>query len=501
MKSKIVLWGNDAQDEKILIAIALRAEENKIDIWTFPESVATEDFYQQMMKEWRDGAGLEFPEPHTHLERELSVTESLLPDDIKVERTDVVQRAQTEWHFIVLSSKLHQAYASELEELKEKVEKLEEFDSAMWGSLKEFWGKLQEQVRERNLFRDHADKLRNHTNALFSKMKELRSKMDSEFEQVSKEAHDKFLAAIEDIEKKMSEGSRLRGLFEDLKKLQNDFRDTKFTREHRSQVWDKLNNAFKEVKQKRFGNRSDDGSSQHQRLQRRYDGLISAIKKMESSIHRDRKDLEYQQHKIDTTHGQLEAQIRQAKIVMIEERVRSKEEKLTEMQATRVTLEGRLKQMEQREARQAAKDAARQKIAVEMKAAAEARKADAEKLDKAAEEITEGKKSTSDDSVIEAVSATLGESLEDVVDTVKAVASVISGKIEDAIVDLKNDIMEPETTNPAAEEEASNAKPAEPAEPTERAETPKNAGEPAVADRKEETVDTDNEAENKVEEN
>ncbi|MFQ5447026.1 MAG: hypothetical protein ACE5FF_08830 [Saprospiraceae bacterium] len=96
MKSKIVLWGTNAQDEKILVAIALRAEENRVDIWTFPESVATEDFYQQMMKEWRDGAGLELPEPNTHLERELSVTEGLLPEDIKVERTDVVQRAQTE---------------------------------------------------------------------------------------------------------------------------------------------------------------------------------------------------------------------------------------------------------------------------------------------------------------------------------------------------------------------------------------------------------------------
>jgi hypothetical protein len=494
MKSKIVLWGNDAQDEKILIAIALRAEENKVDIWTFPESVATEDFYQQMMKEWRDGAGLELPEPHTHLERELSVTESLLPDDIKVERTDSVQRAQTEWHFIVLSSKLHHAYAAELEELKEKVEKLEDFDQAMWGTLKEFWGKLQEQVRERNLFRDHADKLRNHTNALFSKMKELRSKMDGEFEQVSQEAHDKFMAAIEEIEKKMSEGSRLRGLFEDLKNLQSDFRSTKFTREHRSKVWDKLNAAFKKVKQKRFGNRSDDGSSQHQRLQRRFDGLLSAIGKMESSIWRDRKDLEFQHHKIDTTHGQLEAQIRQAKIVMIEERVRSKEEKLAEMKGTQVTLEARLKQMDQREARQAAKNAARQKIAGEMKAAAEARKASADKLDKAAKEIAGGKKDASGDSVIDAVSATLGESLEDVVDTVKAVASVISGKIEDAIEDLKDDLAEPEAAKPAAGEDA----PA--AEPAETAETPENAGEPAEDVLVGETVDAENAAESKEEE-
>ena len=84
-----------------------------------------------------------FPEPNTHLERELGMSESLLPDEIKVERGDVVQRAQTEWHFLVLSNKLHEAYKGQLEELKEKVENLTKYDQGMWDSLKEFWGKVQ----------------------------------------------------------------------------------------------------------------------------------------------------------------------------------------------------------------------------------------------------------------------------------------------------------------------------------------------------------------------
>ncbi|MBI5916581.1 MAG: SUMF1/EgtB/PvdO family nonheme iron enzyme [Bacteroidetes bacterium] len=79
-----------------------------------------------------------------------------------------------------------------------------------------------------------------------------------------------------------------------------------------------------------------------QHIKRRYDGLISAIEKMEQSIGRDKNDLDFQRHKIDTTDGQLEAQIRQAKIVMIEERLSSKEEKLAEMNVTKEGLEKRL---------------------------------------------------------------------------------------------------------------------------------------------------------------
>ena len=468
MKSKLVLWGSNDQNEKLMVAVSLRIEDNKVDIWTFPESVATEDFYQQMMKDWRDGEGLDLPEPHTHLERELTISDSLLPEEIKVERGDVVQRAQTEWHFLVLSNKLHQVYKDQLEELKDKVAGLSKYDQGMWDGLKEFWGKVQGQVRERNLLRDHADVLRDNTNALFTKMKELRSKMDEEFDSISKETHDKFIAALDEVEKKTSEGARLPVMFDELKKLQRKFRDSKLNREHRNKVWEKLDAAFKIVKEKRFGASAvEEGNSPYQRTKRRFDGLLNAIGKMESSIKRDRSDLDFQNHKIATTGGQLEAQIRQAKMKMIEERVRSKEEKLDEMITTKVDLEKRLASQKEKEDRMEAQKAAKAKIAQEIKESEAAREADAEKLEKAAEEIagakTEEPKGAKpkakkekvekakaeepkeeapkeeEESVMDAVSATVGESLTDVVDTIKAAATIIGGKIGEALEDLKEE--------------------------------------------------------------
>ncbi|RMG80114.1 MAG: hypothetical protein D6714_15270 [Bacteroidetes bacterium] len=461
MKTKIVLWGTNDADERILIALALRTQDNKVDIWTFPEKVVTDEFYKQMMREWRDGGEVAFPEENQHVERELSVTESLLPDHIKTEKGDLIQRAQTEWHFIVLSAKLHQAYQSELDEIREKIDALEAFSQDAWDELKSFWDKLQSQVRERNLFRDHADTLRDKTNALFSKMKELRSKLDDEFKSRSEAHYNTFMAALADIEEKIKSETKLAPIFEELKKLQREYRNIKFTREHRTKVWNRIDAAFKAAKTKRFGSPEGSRTSALERLKRRYDGLIAAIEKMEKSIARDRDDLEFQKRKIERTDGQLEAQIRQAKILMIEERVRSKEDKLKEMNLTKAELERKMEAQKKREAkraeqeaREAAKAAAKAKIAEEIKTPppttpqpdAQPEPAEQPAPAEAPADDTEAAKAepaeAPKESVLEAAGTLLGESLADVVDTVKAVAEVVSDKIEASVEELKKDLEE-----------------------------------------------------------
>ncbi|MCB0545572.1 MAG: hypothetical protein KDC70_18745, partial [Saprospiraceae bacterium] len=135
MKNKVVIWGTNANEEKVLIALELKADANKVMLYTFPEALADDEFVNKMMNEWREGKEVEFPEGYTAFERELSVTESLLPDDLKVDRSDIIQRAQTEWHFAVLSAKLHAAYQQELAEFKEKIEALSTYDNKIWDSL------------------------------------------------------------------------------------------------------------------------------------------------------------------------------------------------------------------------------------------------------------------------------------------------------------------------------------------------------------------------------
>ena len=177
MKTKLVLWGANAQDERILITMELNMEEDSVVVRTYDQEAVTDEVYQNMMDLWREDKPVEgMPEPQTTTNRELNLTESLLPDEIKVERGDLVQRAQTEWHYVVLSTRLSQSYASELEELEDRIDRTEKFNTDIWENLKSFWSKVQSQLRDRTLLREHGDELRRRTNQAFAKMKELRSK-------------------------------------------------------------------------------------------------------------------------------------------------------------------------------------------------------------------------------------------------------------------------------------------------------------------------------------
>jgi hypothetical protein len=278
----------------------------------------------------------------------------------------------------------------------------------------------------------------------------MRKQMDSEVDKVSHEFAEKFSARLDEVEAKIKSGLGLQPLFNDLKRLQQEFKEAQLSRGDRAKIWKRIDLAFKIVKEKKFGDKGVRDTTALDRLNRRYQGLLSAIQKMEQSIRRDEKDKIFQDDRIANTEGQLEAQIRMAKLKMIDERLISKHEKLAEMEKTKVELEQRLarekKFIEDQQQQQAlkeelkeAKETVKQKIAETILTLAD--QADTEALEKAAEAIAEEKaqkkqKSKPKETLLDAIGETLGESLTDMGDSIGAIASVVTDKIEEAFKEM-----------------------------------------------------------------
>lgn len=367
MRTRLVVWGVNAKEEKVLLAVSLNADENKVDIWSIPEKEITEDFYNLMMSQWREGLDLDFPSSTEHRVTELTMAESILPDDLKVERSDIIQRAQMEWHFVILSTKLYKNFKNELEDLGDKIKRLEVYSQPLWDELKEMWTNVQQHIFDKNLFRDHADSLKEKSNALFDELKKLRKSLSAEIHQKSKETSDRISNKIEEVNQKIQSGALLKPLFDQLISIQKEMKEHSFSKTDRESLLSKLNEAFKIIREKREHKNSNreqnTGGTDH--IFRRYEGLIQAIKKMEQSIDFEKKNIDFENRRIASTSGQLEAQIRVAKIKMIEERIRSKEEKLKELLQTREKLELLTQKIKKREEKFKQRQERNEKIAIE----------------------------------------------------------------------------------------------------------------------------------------
>ncbi|MEL7160482.1 MAG: hypothetical protein AAFN92_06975 [Bacteroidota bacterium] len=396
MRNRIAVWGRDAQEKRVLLTIELQVADNIVRIQTYPEKIVTDEVYKLFMEQWRKGQEADLPEPDRVIARELSVTEGLLPDDLKAEQTDMILRAQTEWHFHVLSEKLAQTYKSELAEIEDRIERAGEYSSDLWNQAKKFWQKVQGQLQDKTLLREQGNDIRKRVDKTFDKLKSMREELNAKYKEESQEQVTKFGELLADAEKRIGEGTHLNKVFNDLREIQRKFHNVKFTKEDRDAIYQRIDAAFKAVKQKR--GQGGGGGGALGRTESRLEGLIKAMERMKSGIGRDNKDLEFEHRRIERTDGQLEKQIRQAKVVMIESRIASKQVKLDDMEKTKKMLEKKIAQQKKRAekdakkaAERAAAEAAKAKIAADM-ATKQVSPEEAAKLAAAAAALNEGKK-------------------------------------------------------------------------------------------------------------
>lgn len=361
MKTKLVLWGSDKDDKKVLVTLELLSAENQITMRIIPEDDATDELYSSLMDKWRENEDIAFPESTLISTQTLSMADSLLPEEIKVEKPEIVTKAQAEWPFVVLSEKLYTSYLSNIEALKEKISKTSSFEKGIWEELKSLQGKIQNQFKDRNLQREHIGDLRNKVNELFGMMKQLRSVQDAEYRELSNANFDKLTSTLGTIENQISDGEKFNVVFDALKALQRELKSSKLVREQRNELWERVDEAFKKVKEQKFGAQTTEAglTTALTRVNNRYNGLLSAIDRMNTSILRDKEELKGQLEKIKHSRfdNMLEQQISQAKANMIENRITSKESKLKEMNTTLEELESRIKNIKEKEEKRIKREA------------------------------------------------------------------------------------------------------------------------------------------------
>lgn len=324
MRDKIVFWATDKHNAEVLAIVQLRAADNKIDIWTVPKLAVSKALEEKIAQNWELIEVADLPENTAHLERSLDQV-SLLPDDLRTTNTDLVNRAEREWYVKVLSLKLEAQLENEIAQLDQQVQQLVQYDPELWTVTQSYWDKINKYYQERDLSRESAAKLRDRINACFNHLKALRKAEAEQTDQAGRQKADEFIAKIEAIYQQISPTANLTQLFNQLKNLQNNTQQQQLPQKVLRKVHHTFNRAFEAI-------RAERNNSQYQQITARINGLENALQRLNKSLKFDEEDLAYHQNRQNDANGQLEMQLRQAKIRLIEGNVQEKRAKIADMQ-------------------------------------------------------------------------------------------------------------------------------------------------------------------------
>ena len=359
MKTRFALWAilpakeEETAEVKRLIALELRPNDDQYDVWILDETNSSEQTFQALNTTWVKGKEAQLPtETAEHQTKPLRASEEFLFGGFETEQKDMASRIVTEWLFICASHKAFLNYCSEVEELKQRITNLNSYDRALFEELKAFSTRVQEQVQERNIFKEQSDKLRETINLLFDDLKLLRAEQESTMNEEFKKAMATMAAKLDLLEEQLNSGkANLAAHFNELKEAQVQMHELKLGRDHRKLIIERLDTLFNKNKELRFGSKTKEGGALNHKpaesfadhLAKRIEGLQKAINSMQESVDRDLGENENLEKRIKSGNAtQMEAQLRQAKASLVQERVKSKQLKLDDMNATMQDLQKQL---------------------------------------------------------------------------------------------------------------------------------------------------------------
>ena len=327
MEIRFVTWGTYKESKKVLIALELKKENYKVNIYTFDESIANKEFQDKMLTVWTKGGDVEFPEGMVQIERPLS-EDSLLPDDLRVEKTGKIRNLQNEWAYLLLTEKLVESIVEEIKDIKQKVFDSNVYIKDAFEQTKNIWEKILDHRRERNINNDKVDELKAEVNSIFDRLKELRNEENKKYGEQAEVIFTELKAKIGEAIENINKNNPAKELFEQLKELRNNVNKLTLRKPSREELHTYLDEAFDLLKNRR-------NSRESKVNDKRIHDLTEIISKLEKSLDFDKKDLDFNKRKTnDRNVNQLEAKLREAKIKMLEEKVESKEEKLLDVRNT-----------------------------------------------------------------------------------------------------------------------------------------------------------------------
>ena len=320
MNTRLVLWGEIGTDRKALIAIHLDEETAKIHIHAFPKEDVTKEIQDAVFVDWKNGGEYTFPDNAIHWEIDAN-SDTILPEEVKVDRLDVVLQSQHKWGKKLMSSKINQLLTDEVKLLEEKASVVAAYDQSLWDKAKAQWEKIASYQKKSEISWEQTTVLKDKINAVFEALKAVKRINNENEDQANAVLVKNYYKRIEDLQAKLIYNDQWKFIFEELKKIQTELKEPAIRWNHKRTIYNQVNAIFDDLRKYRM-------TEVVSKTQGRISQLTKILDGLKDSIARDNESYTMQVEKMQHyTRGKLSVEELKSRFGDILNRTKEKEAK------------------------------------------------------------------------------------------------------------------------------------------------------------------------------
>lgn len=224
-KNRFATGGLNQKDEAIFVTLELNVNSMNIEVKYFTTSGMKDEEIDLILKKFVSGEEVEFP-ANTIIENRSFTEESLLPNNIKLEgKSGAIRQLQNEWSYLLLNAKLFEQFNAQLEDIKIKAAELKHFRSDIFEEAKEFWEKVLDYKKEREISQEKLAYFKEEINCVFDHLKKLKESLLREKDASSEKIRQEFSELLTSIDARLEEqGVHFKSILEELKAMQSKLR-------------------------------------------------------------------------------------------------------------------------------------------------------------------------------------------------------------------------------------------------------------------------------------
>lgn len=335
-KMRFADWGSDPKDQKVLIALELLKDKGQLAVYLFPKLGFEKELLRKIENDWVKGTEIPFPDEVSP--KLLPMTEdSVLPEDIRADNPIAFRKVQNDWAYEIVTERFWKSYLDELSAIKEEAKLADQYSKELFEKTKDFWDRVLEQKKEQNIGQDKIDEIKSDVDLIFEKLKALRQAAVDDRKKRSEELIKTIKPRLEKAHEAIDGKVSAPKVIEDLKEIRAALNSSGLRGKAKDELSDLIDAAFEKLKSRK-------AKVHDSKLQKRIKDLQDIIRKMERSIERDKKELNFQDKRMNSSAtSDFEIKLRATKREMLEEQIKSKEGKLKDIRETLESLQGKEK--------------------------------------------------------------------------------------------------------------------------------------------------------------